>query len=596
MLQSSHGSEHRVRFQASKWSSILFPILTGGLLSPQGTGGQIEAPNAVAGGHYYAGVAVGTYKDRDTWPDIPNAVTGAEMLFSRFKDQFGFRAGVDEPIYNQKATLENSDATLNNILQQLDRLGKKVGENDQVVYYFIGHGTRRPRGNGANKEGVLVPWGASRDGEFLQLSVLLDRLSRLKAKEILVIIDSCHSGAAIRDSESEAAAQAEGNGKIRVVMASSGRDEESLDAAGVGDHEPLFTKVILDLLDPHENACDIFRTGYCTTFELGMLARLEVQDQSRERFGQVQSPMFDHFGGDVDGDFKLNLSGTEVEEWRSLRDSLRSQDPAKSLDNLADFIKKYPSGLIADAARAEQKKLLTAQMCSGTPPTAFDFKGLIGEVRAPGEQDLGKCSSGVPKLLNAKMGGVEKDSPPDDQVYVWAPMKTAKSPGFWIGQTEVSAHAFERVFRTAMPMSPAFNPRWKYTQQPIVNVSYNIAATFCDLVGGRLPTAEEWQFAAEGGNESDPQRPKSDSVNTADSEKPGHPVEVPVNSRFFPNRLQMSHVLGNVAEWIYTKPGEPTEIRGGSFADPYNRIDFTAPKIVDSRGGNTIGFRCVIDP
>jgi formylglycine-generating enzyme required for sulfatase activity len=168
-----------------------------------------------------------------------------------------------------------------------------------------------------------------------------------------------------------------------------------------------------------------------------------------------------------------------------------------------------------------------------------------------------------------------------------------------------------------MPKSPAFNRGWEHGEQPIVNVSFDEAQTFCNLVGGRLPKLNEWEFAAKfsrvGGSEPLPPQPVRDSVNTADLEKYdklphgrcsvcGAPVDVQPdpkkdpNSRFDANDLQMYHMFGNVAEWIDPGKDKPSEVLGGSFADHYNLKEFMIPREVDSRGGNTIGFRCVIVP
>jgi TPR repeat protein/uncharacterized caspase-like protein len=90
--------------------------------------------------------------------------------------------------------LTDDRATLSDIRKVIEtKLPNMVKANSRVIVYYAGHGAPGT----VRGESYLVPYDG--DPSFLAdtaypLSRLYDRLSRLKAKEVLVILDSCFSG------------------------------------------------------------------------------------------------------------------------------------------------------------------------------------------------------------------------------------------------------------------------------------------------------------------------------------------------------------------------------------------------------------------
>ena len=223
-----------------------------------------------------------------------------------------------------------------------------------------------------------------------------------------------------------------------------------------------------------------------------------------------------------------------------------------------------------------------------------------------------------PRPLGARPGQV-KVNPKDGLTYVWIPPGTftmgclledpecgaevglahrvTMTKGFWIGQTEVTQEAWQRVKRT--------NPsHFKGARLPVEQVTWHEAQTYCDDVGMRLPTEAEWEYAARGWISSARYGAIDAVAWYAYNSGPGtHEVGLKQ-----PNSLGLYDMLGNVWEWVadwYWKfessavsdpvgpsGGRGRVIRGGAWT---NRPDFVSAQTrlgSDPENRNIIGFRC----
>jgi formylglycine-generating enzyme required for sulfatase activity len=157
--------------------------------------------------------------------------------------------------------------------------------------------------------------------------------------------------------------------------------------------------------------------------------------------------------------------------------------------------------------------------------------------------------------------------------------------GFWIGQTPVTQAAFEKVMGT--------NPsRFKGANRPVESVNWDEARTYCEKVGGRLPTEAEWEYAARGG-EPGARYGELDKIawHLGNSGKETHDVALKD-----PNKYGLYDMLGNVWEWTadWYEKDEFRALRGGSWN--------VNPRVLRVSGRNsfvpafrniTFGFRCV---
>jgi formylglycine-generating enzyme required for sulfatase activity len=202
-----------------------------------------------------------------------------------------------------------------------------------------------------------------------------------------------------------------------------------------------------------------------------------------------------------------------------------------------------------------------------------------------------------------------------DQAHEPSSQQTVKS--FWMGQTEVTAEAYARCVKghgcadpdAGVPETCNYKRR---PNHPMNCVDWMEAAKFCKWIGGRLPTATEWEYAAKGGQSrvypwgNDPSLARRANFCDARCQNPeraadvddGYAESAPVGS--FPEGASPHGLLdmaGNVWEWTDTN-GEDTdtkEVRGGAWDangwvlrnshKTYSRV--TEPRLV-------FGFRCLM--
>jgi formylglycine-generating enzyme required for sulfatase activity len=217
--------------------------------------------------------------------------------------------------------------------------------------------------------------------------------------------------------------------------------------------------------------------------------------------------------------------------------------------------------------------------------------------------------------------GDSKVNPKDDLTYVWIPPGTFMmgcspgdaecsddekpahrvtiSKGFWMGQTEVTQEAYQRVKNT--------NPSgFKGPRLPVENITWNDAQSYCRAVGMRLPTEAEWEYAARGASET-VRYGALDSVAWYEGNSGQKTHEVGQKKA---NEFGLSDMLGNVWEWVadwygpylasaLTDPKGPTSgqnrvRRGGDwYLDAKNaRASNRAWYAAEQLWSKDFGFRC----
>jgi len=138
-----------------------------------------------------------------------------------------------------------------------------------------------------------------------------------------------------------------------------------------------------------------------------------------------------------------------------------------------------------------------------------------------------------------------------------------------------------------------YNPIFFADKNPAVGVSQVSVTTFCQWVGGRLPSEEEWEKAARG---TDGRR--YPWGNSFDSSKANLSSAGPVAVGSYPSGASPYSVMdmtGNVFEWTATQISGNYVVRGGGWSKYYfrGRVTDRGTQLAANFVNYDIGFRCV---
>ncbi|MCZ6690706.1 MAG: SUMF1/EgtB/PvdO family nonheme iron enzyme, partial [Planctomycetota bacterium] len=198
---------------------------------------------------------------------------------------------------------------------------------------------------------------------------------------------------------------------------------------------------------------------------------------------------------------------------------------------------------------------------------------------------------------NAVIGG---DAPEEGT----SPATQDKIQTFLLSRYEVTNRQYAIFMReTGHPSPPGWH-KGRFPEgredHPVVHVSFKDAEAFCDWVGGRIPTTEEWEWAAQSGPEEDEYAGMGNRFDPNLANVMGDST-TPVGS--YPEGRSAHGVFdlaGNVWEFVMTADGPA--ILGGSFLerDPGAVASATKTRtpphpVKPSKRAEHIGFRVLFD-
>ena len=207
------------------------------------------------------------------------------------------------------------------------------------------------------------------------------------------------------------------------------------------------------------------------------------------------------------------------------------------------------------------------------------------------------------------MGDIYGDGNTDAQ-----PVHRVTLADFKIGKYEITYRQYDAFARQTGRPTPTADSLGRGNRS-VVNISWQEARAFCNFYGWRLPTEQEWEYAARSGGQ------KSRFAGTNSRDSLNRFARTDANSIHLsfkggtkrPNEAGLYDMGGNVYEWIgqyyqfYPKEGEKPQwenlqkrgiriIRGGSFKEPPEiAATYWRVGILKESKAYDVGFRCV-DP
>jgi hypothetical protein len=256
-----------------------FLLLILSVTSSQAAPAKFEQPNA-----YAVVIGISQYRE-EVISKIPYAAKDAEAIAQVLEVQAGIPKTHIKLLTDSKATNTDIRSHLN------DWLSMRVKPDSTVYVYYAGHGTPNPQ----TGDVYLVPWDGNPDfpSSLYSLKEFYAGLNKLPTKEILVMLDSCFSGAPGRSVLAKGSRPMVislenpllAGGKIAVLSASTGNQISSdYDKGGHG----LFTHYLLAGL---AGAADKDKNHLVTLKELYPYVRNHVSETALDELNREQTPM-----------------------------------------------------------------------------------------------------------------------------------------------------------------------------------------------------------------------------------------------------------------------------------------------------------------
>jgi hypothetical protein len=263
------------------------------------------------GKNYLFVIAIDKYSNGKILP-LNNAVHDAIKLTEILTQKYSYEL-ITESLFNEEATRKK-------IIEELNKISYLVTKEDSLIIYFAGHGEVNP----LTKKGYWVPFDAENSiSDFVPNSTIIDILSGIDIKHLLLIIDSCFSGSFLNQmrSTNELHYQKLNNSNSRWII-SSGRSEKVSDGKA-GEGSP-FSVILIEYLNKN----------FETTFSVGELA---VAISKGVGSISKQQPLFGFVRelGHQDGQLVFNLDKASHQHIFNHQDSLNkivvSYETAKML-------------------------------------------------------------------------------------------------------------------------------------------------------------------------------------------------------------------------------------------------------------------------
>jgi tetratricopeptide (TPR) repeat protein/uncharacterized caspase-like protein len=267
---------------------------------------QLKTPVQVPRG-YAVVIGISSYKNLSRDEQLAFPEKDADNLYSTLLDK---EAGNFE--FENVIRLIGPTATLQKMRDALENwLPARVGENDRVVVYFVGHGIVDQNGRG-----YLAPYDVD-PGRLVETAYPLDELgevlsSRVKSRWKVLFVDACHSGKlAVNTSAQQINESVRSLPQEFLTLTSSRAAESSFEDPNLAGGNGVFTYF---LVNGWKGAADVEpEDGIVDANELINYVRREVHEYTQLR-GVKQTPQE---SGDFPDDMLLGYSANNREKLAS---------------------------------------------------------------------------------------------------------------------------------------------------------------------------------------------------------------------------------------------------------------------------------------
>ncbi|MEG3640339.1 caspase family protein [Magnetococcus sp. PR-3] len=250
----------RLSQMMGKESVTLLAIYRNGAIERQVVPIKVKGGDLPLGQQYALIIGNRDYAD-PAFKSLVTPLQDAQQVAHLLHTGFGFKTSLMLPNHKEISLLLNN-ATRRQITSTISKLRRYLKPEDSLLIYYAGHGWRSHRADQA----YWLPVDAEHDdfGTYLSASFITDQVRMMSVRHILIISDSCYSGAMNRGAEEGHEAK-EGHladsektqllaklhsRKSRMIL-SSGSDEPVADQGGQG--HSVFARALLEGLNafPH---------------------------------------------------------------------------------------------------------------------------------------------------------------------------------------------------------------------------------------------------------------------------------------------------------------------------------------------------------
>jgi formylglycine-generating enzyme required for sulfatase activity len=472
--------------------------------------------------------------------NLTSAENDAQSVYSLFEPMI-------EP--NCRRYLDSAHAKRADIIRELQELKRRTSHGDALIVYLSMHGAL-----GTHDVFYLLPADAERDAPEVNGIAAEDLRNLLRpvdgeASHVIVVLDACLSGSiSSSDTSARSSVAAASAGKFLLssdrggvgVLSSSGPGEDSLE--DVSAHHGLFTEYLLQGLS---GTADHLPWGN----QDGRLTFREVLDfvseEVKVKSGDKQHP---RFSGD-DGVW-IKVGGAVVATPPTF-------EPPNAAEGCPPGMAREPAGQFVMGEHRPPRSLTCDYVTTGS------FCIDAAEVTV---SDYARCNS----------------------------CSSATSVAYY------NLHLSEAAQRSEDERCNANHP--ERGDHPINCVDWAQASAYCNAQGKRLPTEEEWEWAARRGSADTPfpwgtSAPGEQLCWSGVRRRDG---TCPVAETALGDAAGGVHDLaGNVAEWTLTPFSRGTRVAKGGAWRSANPAEVSAMgpasrgQVPESLRSLAYGFRCV---